>query len=159
MLRRRPNPERKTTWLSKTKLYKEENHFEIQRKRNFCKVEKIRCDTFSQSYVNGLKRAGEQMVEVTNPGIQTFPFFSLNFLFFMHFKFYVCCVFAKSSMIPPGQNHEIFGLEGTGGLYPPQLQDLGIQGSAFLRVFAILRPLSALLGPGSETLCCCSRWL
>ena len=26
------------------------------------------------------------MVEVTNPGIQTFPFFSLNFLFFMHFK-------------------------------------------------------------------------
>ena len=86
LLRRRPNPERKTTWLSKTKLYKEENHFEIQRKTNFCKVEKIRCDTFSQSYVNGLKRAGEQMVEVTNPGIQTFPFFSLNFLFFMHFK-------------------------------------------------------------------------
>ena len=99
------------------------------------------------------------MVEVTNPGIQTFPFFSLNFLFFMHFKLLRLLRICQVIDDPPGQNHEIFGLEGTGGLHPPQFQDLGIQGRAFLRVFAILRPLSALLGPGSETLCCCSRWL
>ena len=80
---------------------------------------KMLCDTFCfQSYVNGL--VGEQMVEVRNPRIQTFPFFPLTPTSSYSHAFPVISQIANISHIktlPRTSTYKsktgVFGLDGT----------------------------------------------